>query len=117
MMEAMHGLGYYLGIQPLGAVATVIATLVLYLAFAWMLRAWGQQILASPSSFDLAMVTVLGAIVGRATMGRNPTLVSALISLTTLLVCQYVAGRVRGPFARERAFAVVVAGEANPALL
>lgn len=117
----MDDLGNYLGLHPLGALATVIATVVLYLSFAWVLRSWGQSILASPSSFDLAVVTVLGAIVGRATMGRNPTLVAALIALGTLLVCQYVTGLVRnataGGSGEPRAVAVMVAGETDREML
>ena len=34
----MDDLGNYLGLHPLGALATVIATVVLYLCFAWVLR-------------------------------------------------------------------------------
>ena len=116
----MDDLGNDLGLHPVGALATVIATVVLYLAFAWVLRAWGQRILASPSSFDLAVVTVLGAIVGRATMGRNPTLVAALIALGTLLVCQYVTGLARNATAGgsgPRAVAVMVAGEMDREML
>ena len=55
----------------------------------------GQRIFASPSSLDLAVVSVIGAMVGRATMGRNPTLTGGAIALATLLVCEHLAGRVR----------------------
>ena len=110
-MARMGDFGYYLGIHPLGALATVIATVLLYFSFAAMLRWWGQRIFASPSSFDLAVVTVLGAIVGRAILGMTPTLSGALIALTTLLVCEYAVGRVRRTarrgLRRNRAVAVI----------
>jgi uncharacterized membrane protein YcaP (DUF421 family) len=117
----MSDLGYYLGIHPLGALATVIATVLLYLSFGWILRTRGQRLFASPSSFDLAVVTVLGAIVGRATMGRNPTLSGAVIALGTLLVCERLAGKVRRAISLEsrthRAVAVMVAGQADEDML
>ena len=117
----MDDLGYYLGIHPLAAFSTVVATVLLYVCFAWLLRAWGQRMFASPSSFDLAVVTVLGAIVGRATMGQTPTLSAALLALGTLLLCERVAGRVRRTVRqkshRHRAVAVVVAGHVDRSVL
>ena len=117
-MSGMRELGYYLGIHPVGALATVIATVLLYFCFVWVLRTWGQRISASPSSLDLAVVAVVGAMVGRATMGRNPTLAGGLVALATLLLCQSVAGLVRnatggGP----RAVAVMVAGQTDREML
>ncbi len=117
----MSDLGYYLGVHPLGALATMIATVLLYFAFGWILRSRGQRLFASPSSFDLAVVTVLGAIVGRATMGRNPTLAGAVVALGTLLVCEQLAGKVRRAISQEsrthRAVAIMVAGETDESLL
>ena len=113
----MHQLGYYLGIHPWGAIATVVATALLYFSFAWVLRLRGQRIFSSPSSLDLAVVSVIGAIVGRATMGRNPTLVGGAIALATLLLCEHLAGRVRRAVGdesrRHRAVAVVVDGQVD----
>ena len=113
----MHELAYYLGFHPWGAVATVVATVLLYFAFAWVLKVRGQRIFASPSSLDLAVVSVIGAMVGRATMGRNPTLAGGAIALATLLVCEHLAGRVRPAVTtearRHRAVAVVVGGQVD----
>lgn len=121
MIAGMGDLGYYLGIHPFGALATVIATVLLYFSFATLLRWWGQRIFASPSSFDLAVVTVLGAIVGRAILGMTPTLSGALIALTTLIACEYAVGRVRRTarrsLRRNRAVAVIVAGRIDRAML
>jgi uncharacterized membrane protein YcaP (DUF421 family) len=77
-------LGYYLGITPDGALAVVVSTVTLYFVFGAVLRFWGQRLWSSPRSLDLAVVTVLGAIVGRSTMGHVPTLAGGLIALTTL---------------------------------
>ncbi|AXH95258.1 DUF421 domain-containing protein [Ornithinimicrobium avium] len=77
-------LSYYLGITRGGAVAVVISTVVLYFAFGGLLRLWGQRLYSSPRSVDLAVATVLGAIVGRSTIGHIPTLAGGLIALGTL---------------------------------
>ncbi len=77
-------LSYYLGITRGGAVAVVVSTLTLYFAFGGLLRLWGQRLYSSPRSVDLAVATVLGAIVGRATIGHMPTLAGGLIALGTL---------------------------------
>lgn len=117
----MNHLGYYLGLPPAAIFATVVSTIVMYTAIVVLLRTSGQRLFASPSSFDLAVVTVLGAIVGRATMGMTPTLGGAIIALTTLLACEFVVGRVRRTARRgaqgHRAVAVVVAGKADRDML
>lgn len=77
-------LGHYLGITPGGALAVLISTVTLYFVFGAVLRVWGQRLWSSPRSLDLAVVTVLGAIVGRSTMGHVPTLAGGLIALGTL---------------------------------
>lgn len=91
----MDDVEYYLGLHPLGALAVVVSTALLYAAFAGILRRYGQRLYASPSSMHLAIVTVLGAIVGRAILGRVPTLGGALLALATLFVLEGIAGRVR----------------------
>lgn len=77
-------LWYYLGITPAGALAVGISTVTVYFVFGLVLRLWGQRLWSSPRSLDLAVVTVLGAIVGRATMGHVPTLAGGLVALGTL---------------------------------
>ncbi|ANH38654.1 hypothetical protein I601_2229 [Nocardioides dokdonensis FR1436] len=111
----MDDLVFYLGLPPLGALAVVVSTIVLYLAITTLLTHAGQRLYASPSSLDLAVVTVLGAIVGRAILGQVPTLSGGLLALGTLFVVESVAGRVRRSDRmlarrRHRAVAVMVAG-------
>lgn len=80
----MRELWHYIGITPTAAVAVVLSTVTVYFVFGGMLRLWGQRLAASPRSLDLAVVTVLGAIVGRSTMGHVPTLAGGLMALGTL---------------------------------
>ncbi|WP_323793570.1 DUF421 domain-containing protein [Nocardioides sp.] len=112
----MDDLAYYLGISPFGALAVVISTIVLYGAITSLLSRAGQRLYASPSSLDLAVVTVLGAIVGRSILGQVPTLSGGLLALGTLFLVECVAGRVRRSARmvarrRHRAVAVMVAGQ------
>lgn len=113
---SMDDLVFYLGIPPLGALAVVLSTIVLYGAITSLLSRAGQRLYASPSSLDLAVVTVLGAIVGRSILGQVPTLSGGLLALGTLFVVEGVAGRVRRSARvvarrRHRAVAVMVAGQ------
>ena len=111
----MRQLEYYFGMRPLGAVAVVLSTALLYVAFAGLLRWYGQRLFASASSFAVAIATVLGAVVGRATLGRTPTLGGGVLALGTLFVIGTVVGQVRRsrptPESRHRAVAVMVDGE------
>ena len=111
----MRQLEYYFGMRPLGAVAVVASTALLYLAFAGLLRWYGQRLFASASSFAVAIATVLGAVVGRATLGPTPTLAGGLLALGTLFVIGTIVGRIRRsrptPDSRHRAIAVMVNGE------
>ncbi len=88
-------LSYYLGITRGGAVAVVVSTVTLYFAFGGLLRLWGQRLYSSPRSVDLAVATVLGAVVGRATLGHIPTLAGGLIALGTLAALELLFRVVR----------------------
>lgn len=118
----MDRLVFYLGITPLGALAVITSTVVLYFGFAALLDRWGQRLFASPSSLDLAVVTVLGAIVGRSILGQVPTLAGGLLALTTLITVEAVSGRIRHGFRRgeqrrHRAIAVMVHGRVERGVL
>ncbi len=91
-MEAMWD---YVGIGPVAGLAVVVATVVLYLAFIMLTRVLGQRILASLSIFDLLVVIVLGAVLGRATMGHTPTLAGGLIAIVTLFALEGAIGQLR----------------------
>ncbi len=114
----MDDIGYYLGFHPVGALAIVVSTVLLYVAFVTYLNHAGQRLYASPSSLDLAIVTVIGAIVGRSILGQVPTLLGGLLALGTLFALESVGGRLRRSERmqarrRHRAVAVMVAGRVD----
>lgn len=84
----MAELWHHIGITPPAAVAVVLSTVTIYFVFGAVLRLWGQRLWSSPRSLDLAVVTVLGAIVGRSTMGHMPTLAGGLLALGTLALLE-----------------------------
>ena len=88
----------HLGITPTAALAVVCATVLLYLSFIVLIRVLGQRVLSSLSTFDLLVVIVLGAVIGRASLGYTPTLAAGLLCLVTLVVLEGVIGQLRsGP--------------------
>ncbi|GGK76035.1 YetF domain-containing protein [Ornithinimicrobium pekingense] len=115
----MQDLWYHLGITPAGAVGVVVSTLTMYFVFGAVLRLWGQRLYSSPRSVDLAVVTVLGAIVGRSTMGHVPTLAGGLLALGTLGAIEVAfhglrrlpIPQLRRPTPRARAVVLAVAGK------
>ncbi|WP_010146078.1 DUF421 domain-containing protein [Serinicoccus profundi] len=114
----MRDLWHYIGITPAGAIAVVLSTVTIYFVFGAVLRLWGQRLYSSPRSLDLAIVTVLGAIVGRSTMGHVPTLSGGLIALGTLATLEVLFRNLRRlPLpqldgqSRARAVVLVVAGK------
>lgn len=88
----MDDLWYYLGIPPLAALAVVISTTGLYGAFLLLSRFLGQRVLARLSGFDLLVVIVFGAIIGRAILGHVPTFAAGLVAMGTLLALEGVIG-------------------------
>ncbi|MGO0578095.1 DUF421 domain-containing protein [Ornithinimicrobium panacihumi] len=115
----MEELWHYVGITGPGAVGVVISTVVIYFVFGAVLRLWGQRLWSSPRSLDLAVVTVLGAIVGRSTMGHVPTLAGGLLALGTLAMLELVfrglrrlpLPRLRKPSSSGRAMVLAVDGK------
>ncbi|PFG39837.1 uncharacterized membrane protein YcaP (DUF421 family) [Georgenia soli] len=85
----------YIGITPVGALSVALAAAVLYGAFVFATRLLGQRVLAGLSGFDLVVVMIFGAVLGRATLGPWPTLTGGLVALVTLLALEAVVGQVR----------------------
>ncbi len=103
-----------LGIPPLTALAVVISTTALYVAFAGLLSVGSQRLFSSPSALDTAVAGVLGAVVGRTMLGPFPTLGAGLVALATLVALELTLGRIRlrafsNP-ARQHGVALVVGG-------
>lgn len=83
------------GIDGIDAVRIIVSCIVFYLGIIMLVRVFGQRTLASLSSFDLAAIIALGAIIGRAILGDTPTLFAGLLGLATLLVLQALTGKAR----------------------
>jgi uncharacterized membrane protein YcaP (DUF421 family) len=91
------------------ALAVVLTSAVMYLLLVWLLDRWGPRMLANPSSHTTATTVVLGAIVGRASLGLTPDLEGGVLALGTVLVTMLAVGRFRRT-PRGRAEVIVVAG-------
>lgn len=106
----MDSLGDHLDLSFTSLVAVVLTTAVMYLALVLLLRVWGPRLLASPASHIMATVVVLGAIVGRASLGLEPDLEAGIFALATVLVLMQVVGRAIEHGARRPAEPLVVLG-------
>lgn len=91
-MTFWRELWHQLGTSTPQAVGVVIASCVLYLTFTAVLRLWGQRFFANRSGTGLAVVLVLGSIVGRSMLGPGPTLLGGLICLATLIALETFFG-------------------------
>lgn len=101
-MVTWQGIWGHIGISPSAAVGVVIATFVVYLFMAAVLRLAGPRLWSNPSVFSFALVTLLGSLCARAMLGNAPTMSAALIAVVVLLVLEAALGRLRSPFHRHR---------------
>lgn len=103
------------GITPEGALSVVVAAVVLYVAFAFVLRRWGARLFSGRSTVTFAVATGLAAIVARASLGHEPTMMGGLVALTTLIIMEGLTagwfGRRLRRHPRERAAIVMVGSE------
>ena len=88
-------MGELLWVDPIEALAVVIATTGMYVMLVIIVRVLGQRVLSGMSGFDLAAVVAFGSILGRAALGETPVLAGGLVALVTLVVLQGIAGVVR----------------------
>jgi uncharacterized membrane protein YcaP (DUF421 family) len=88
----MANLSDYLTVSTSAVVAVVITTAAMYVAFSLLLRRWGQRLFAHTTSVTWAAAAVVAAIVGRTSLGLEPTLETGLAALATLLVVERLAG-------------------------
>lgn len=77
------------------AFAVVVATASLYWIFVLLVRLLGQRALARMSSTDLAVIIVVGAVIGRSALGYTPTLTAGILAMLTLFAMQALAGNIR----------------------
>jgi uncharacterized membrane protein YcaP (DUF421 family) len=80
------------GFNGADAIRVVISCIAFYFGIILLLRIFGQRTLASLSSFDLAAIIAMGAIIGRAILGDIPTLGAGTLGLATLLILQALSG-------------------------
>lgn len=88
----MANLSDFLTVSTSAVVAVVITTAAMYVAFSLLLRRWGQRLFAHTTSVTWAAAAVVAAIVGRTSLGLQPTLETGLAALATLLVLERLAG-------------------------
>lgn len=108
-----------IGISPVQVVAVIVSSTVLYLTFTAVLRIWGQRLFANRSGTGLAVVLVLGAVMGRSMLGPFVTLSAGLLALATLLVLEsfFGAGRRAGILGHRRAVLIYANDELNHQML
>lgn len=106
----------YIGITPALAVSTVLTTSGIYGVLVLLLEALGQRLYATPSTVEIALVAMLGSVVGRTTLGPYPTLGCGIVVLLTLVTLEIAIGAVRrhprvsSRDRRHRAVSVMVNG-------
>jgi uncharacterized membrane protein YcaP (DUF421 family) len=75
-----------LGVSPSEAWAVVVATVAVFTATVAVLRLAGARAAARLRTTDVAVLVLIGAILGRAVIGVQPTLGAGLIALAVLVV-------------------------------
>lgn len=85
----------HFSITLIDGLSVVVATASLYWMFVLLVRLLGQRALARMSSTDLAVIIVVGAVIGRAALGYTPTLVAGILAMLTLFAMQAFAGNLR----------------------
>ncbi len=112
-MEFATQLWQEIGINWAQAVGVLIAACVLYLSFTTILRVWGQRLFANRSGTGLAVVLVLGAIVGRSMLGPDVTLSAGLLCLLALVALEgfFGSGRRAGLIGHRRPVVLYADGE------
>jgi uncharacterized membrane protein YcaP (DUF421 family) len=95
-----------LTITPTEVVATIVATVAMYLVMVVLIRVLGQRLIASLSSFDVAAVIAFGAIIGRSALGDRPRLMTGVVALCTLVLIQAIVGAMRATPLGSRVVAV-----------
>lgn len=118
-MDFWTDLWFEIGIDWPKVVAVVFASCVLYLTFTTVLRVWGQRLFANRSGSGLAVVLVLGSIVGRSMLGPGPTLLTGLLCLLTLICLEgfFGTGRRAGLIGHRSAVVLFAAGQLDHAVL
>ena len=62
------------GLNGVDAIRVVVSCVTFYIGIILLMRVFGQRTLSSLSSFDVAAIIAMGAVIGRAILGDTPTL-------------------------------------------
>lgn len=98
----MDELWSHVGITWVQVGGVILATSVLYLVYAAVLKLWGQRIRASTSTFSLVLITIMGSLVARSMLGDAPTLLGGLTAISTLVVLETTFGVLRHRLSKKR---------------
>ena len=79
-------MGQLLGVTAMEGVAIVIAAVVVFALALAVLRVAGIRSATRLRTADVAVLLVIGAVLGRAILGERPTLVGGIIALAVLIV-------------------------------
>ena len=82
-------------ISPETAATVVVTAVCIYLAFIVLVRLIGPRSLSGMSSFDLACVIALGAVLGRTVLLTDPSLMIGIVALLSFFAMQGVLGLLR----------------------
>jgi uncharacterized membrane protein YcaP (DUF421 family) len=82
-----------LGITVPAAAAVVISTAVLYATLGLVLRPWKPRHGMGPAAPTIGLLTLIGGIAARSTLGESPTLVGGLLAIATVVVLERVSSR------------------------
>ena len=85
----------HFSITLIDGLSVVVATATLYWMFVLLVRLLGQRALARMSSTDLAVIIMVGAVIGRSALGYTPTLAAGTLAMLTLFAMQALAGNLR----------------------
>ena len=80
------------GLNGVDAIRVVVSCVTFYIGIILLMRVFGQRTLSSLSSFDVAAIIAMGAVIGRAILGDTPTLAAGTLGLATLLILQALTG-------------------------
>lgn len=81
-----------LGISWQSGIAVAISATCMYAVMSLVLKLWGERLRNSRSTATVAVMTLIGSIAARASLGPTPTMAGGLIALVTLLLLERIFG-------------------------
>ena len=92
-MTYPNGVLEWLSLPWHGVIATIIGTVLIYIAFLLVTRLLGSRMLASLTTFDTLMALLFGSVIARTTLGPVPTLATGITALITLVILHFTLGK------------------------